>query len=119
MSSRCHKRFKTNDITFATYQSGNTTRLGFVLKKKPSITEAMCLLSIMGIDNYNCKRWFDNDTDFTEYLEQCRSAVIDFLKGKVDFDFLCNETMCYAEYKPIDLTRFIVMIEYLHSRGII
>lgn len=107
------------DIAISKDAAGIKPRLGFVLKKEPTIVESMCVLSILGISNHNCRKWFKDDIDFQEYLEQCRSALIEFLKGAADFNYLCNEAMFYNENLLPDLPKFLSMILYLHEKGII
>lgn len=112
---------KFNIGTVAMTMETNGFPKGFILKREPTIREAMYILeNILGFAVGDYKEWFDDALERQDYRKQCRFTLTEFLKGDCDWTHLCNETQCY-DYDEIGfpMASAFSMASYLKKRGII
>ncbi|MFG6426033.1 MAG: hypothetical protein K1W14_06505 [Muribaculaceae bacterium] len=94
---------------------------GFVLKREPTVREAMYILSkILGFANEDYKDWFDDELERQDYRKQCRFILTEYLKGDVDWECLCNETQCYdCDEMGFPMASAFPLAVYMKQKGII
>ena len=95
---------------------------GFVLKREPTIREAMHIIrNILGFNiALNLEDWFDDKLEQVDYRKQCRFILTEFLKGDCDWPCLCNETQCYDDDETgFPMASAFPLVVYLKYRGII
>lgn len=94
---------------------------GFILKREPTVREAMHILQkILGFANENYKDWFGDEIECQDYRKQCRFILTEFLKGDCDWPCLCNETQCYDDDETgFPMASAFTLVYYLKRKGII
>ncbi len=94
---------------------------GLILKREPTIREAMYILeNILGFAVGDYKEWFDDILERQDYRKQCRFILTEFLKGECDYSHLCNEIECYDDDEiGFTMAYAFSMASYLKKKGII
>ena len=111
------KRYDIGTIKMAMQPNGYPQ--GFILKREPTVRETMHILrNILGF-NLNLDDC-DAEEERKEYRQDCQKSLTKFLRGDMDWTYLCNDTYCYDD----DDTGFpfasaFPLAGYLKQKGII
>lgn len=94
---------------------------GFILKREPTIREAMYILeNILGFAVGDYKDWFDDKEERKDFRKDCQSVLTKYLKGECDYSHLCNETQCYDDDESgFPIVFAFPLASYLQKKGII
>lgn len=115
------KKKKVNLGKIEISMEANGYAKGFVLKREPTVREAIYILSnILGFSVDDYKDWFDNKEECQDFRKDCQAALTKYLKGECDYSHLCNETQCY-DYDEIGfpIVYAFPLASYLQKKGII
>lgn len=94
---------------------------GFILKREPTVREAMHILrNILGFNLSLCLEDFDTEEERKEYRNDCQKSLTKFLRGDMDWTYLCNDTYCYDDDEMgFPMASAFPMAAYLKQKGII
>lgn len=94
---------------------------GLILKREPTIREAMYILeNILGFAVGDYKDWFDDNEERQDFRKDCQAALTKYLKGECDYSHLCDETQCYDDDEiGFPIAYAFSLTSYLQKKGII
>lgn len=93
---------------------------GFILKREPTVREAMHILSnILGFILSSLDD-FDSKAEYSDYRYDCQKSLTEFLRGDLDWTYLCNDTYCYDDDETgFPMASAFPLAQYLKQKGII
>lgn len=113
------KKYNIGTIKMAMQPNGYPQ--GFILKREPTVREAMHILgNILGFNLNLSLDDCDNEEERKEYRNDCQKSLTKFLRGDMDWTYLCNENQCYDDDEMgFPMTSAFTMAVYLKQKGII